>query len=155
MSESVAIGMGVSGVIEAAEQPSKTYRLTLDTERIVGKYADGTEVVYHGRIKGYTDGRAAVQQAIRKAIITPRYKCLIYDSQYGSEIEATITANDATREYVIAAIAGFVEDALKPDSRILNVSDFEIEFEKDRAYITFDADTIFGEMEVEEVIGDV
>ena len=68
------IPIPVETVLEAEEQPSLTYRLDLENGRIVGK----------------VDGLTAVNQAIRKAIITPRFKCLIYDPQYGSEIEDAI-----------------------------------------------------------------
>ena len=124
MPDSVFIPIGITEISEAEEQPSKTYRLDLD----------------NGRIYGYVDGQEAVRQAIRKALITPRWKCLIYDNQYGSEIEDAVTVNDATR------------DCLKPDSRILDVSNFTFDFRDDRAYIGFDADTIFGRISIEEVI---
>ena len=93
-----------------------------------------------------------MQQAIRKALITPRFKCLIYDNQYGSEIEEAVTTNDATREYIRSVVPGFVEDCLKPDSRVLGVSNFGFEFREDGAYISFDADTIFGKISIEEVV---
>lgn len=136
MADSVFIPIGISEISGAEEKPSKTYKLDLDK----------------GRIMGYVDGVEAVQQAIRKALITPRFKCLIYDNQYGSEIEDAVTTNDATREYIRSVVAGFVEDCLKPDSRILGVSNFAIEFVEDGAYISFDADTIFGKVSVEEVV---
>ena len=65
--DEVFIPIPIDEVTEAEEQPSLTYRLDLDNGRIVGK----------------VDGLEAVNQAIRKAIITPRFKCLIYDDQYG------------------------------------------------------------------------
>ncbi len=132
----VYIPIPIDTVTEAEEQPSLTYRLDLDNGRIVGK----------------VDGLGAVNQAIRKAIITPRFKCLIYDNQYGSEIEDAIIAKDATAEYIEAVTEGFVKDALRPDTRILSVYDFQFEFENDKAYIFFRADTIFGKTEIEEVI---
>lgn len=134
--ESVFIPLPIKEVTEETEKPSKTYRLDLDA----------------GRIVGMVDGIEAVNQAIRKALITPRFKCLIYDNQYGSEITEAVIAKDATPEYVEAVIPGFVKDALKPDTRILDVYDFEFEFRGDGAYIFFRADTIFGETEFEEVI---
>lgn len=132
----VYIPIPVQTVTEAEEQPSLTYRLDLDNGRIVGK----------------VDGLEAVNQAIRKAIITPRFKCLIYDNQYGSEIEEAIISKNATREYIEAVTEGFIRDALRPDTRILSVYDFQFEFENDKAYIFFRADTIFGKTEIEEVI---
>lgn len=136
MAESVYIKLAVDTVEEAAEQPSKTYKLDLDK----------------GRIIGMVDGQEAVRQAIRKAIITPRFKCLIYDNQYGSEIEEAVTQKDATPEYTEAIVPGFVRDALRPDTRITGVSNFKFHFENDEAYISFDADTIFGTVRIEEVI---
>lgn len=132
----VYIPINIAGVQDAQEKPSKTYRLDLDA----------------GRIIGFVDNIEAVQQAIRKAIITPRFKCLIYDTQYGSEIEDAVIAKDASREYAESVIEGFVKDALAPDTRILECHDFSIELEKDHANIEFTADTIYGEAKIEEVI---
>lgn len=130
------IPIPVDTVTEAGEQPSLTYRLDLDA----------------GRIAGMVDGLTAVEQAIRKAIITPRFKCLIYDSQYGSEIEDALIAKDASYEYIRSATEGFIKDCLKPDTRVLNVYDFSFEFSDNQAYIFFRADTIFGTAEIGEVI---
>jgi len=135
----VFIPIPVAEVEETQEAPSLTYKLDLDKGRIIGR----------------TDGIDAINQAIRKAVITPRFKCLIYDNQYGSEIEDAIIAQDATREYVRTAIEGFVTDALKPDTRIMRVSDFSVSFEADAAYISFRAETIYGDTTVEEVITSV
>ena len=130
------VAMPVDEVEEAEELPSLTYRLDLDAGRIVGK----------------VDGLEAVNQSIRKAVITPRFKCLIYDDQYGSEVEEAVIANDATPEYIEAVMEGFIKDAVSPDTRILDVYDFDIRLEDDAAHIHFKADTIFGETEIEEVI---
>ena len=136
MADSVFIPIGIDEISTEEELPSKTYKLDLDK----------------GRIVGFVDGQEACRQAIRKALITPRFKCLIYDNQYGSEIEDAVTVNDATREYIRSVVPGFVEDCLKPDSRILGVSNFTFEFQGEGAYIGFEADTIFGKITVEEVI---
>mgnify|MGYP001032810060 CR=1 FL=1 len=136
MAERVYIPIPVETVQEAAELPSLTYRLDLDK----------------GRIVGMVDGQEAVRQAIRKAIITPRFKCLIYDNQYGSEIKEAITQKDATPEYTETVVPGFVRDALRPDTRVTGVSNFAFEFKGDEAFISFDADTIFGKIRIEEVI---
>ena len=130
------IPIPVETITEAAEQPSKTYRLDLEKGRIVGK----------------VDGIEAVNQAIRKAIITPRWKCLIYDNQYGNEGETAVTSKVATRDYTAATLEGFIVDALRPDTRILSISNFRVEFDGDEAHISFLAETIFGATEIEEVI---
>lgn len=132
----VYIPIPISTIKKAEEQPSLTYRLDLE----------------HGRIVGKVDKREAVNQAIRKAMITPRFKCLIYNNQYGSEIEDAIITKDASREYAKTVIEGFIKDALLPDTRILSVHDIELDFEEDSVQISFQAETIFGQTTVEEVI---
>ena len=86
--DSVYIPLPINEVTEAVEKPSLTYNLDLEKGRIIGK----------------VDGIEAVKQAIHKAIITPRFKCLIYDNQYGSEIRDVIIAQDATPEYTETVI---------------------------------------------------
>lgn len=136
MSGSVYIPIPVATVAEAAEKPSLTYRLDWQKGRIVGR----------------VDKLAAVNQAIHKALATPRFKCLIYDNQYGSELEETVITKDASREYIAAAAEGFVSDVLRPDTRILSIQDFKVEFAEDEAHISFRANTIFGQTEIVEVI---
>ena len=130
------IPIPIETITEAEEQPSLTYRLDLE----------------NGRIVGFIDKLEAVNQAIKKAIITPRFKCLIYNNQYGSEIEEAIISKDASQEYINTVIEGFIKDALRTDTRILSIYDFYIEFKEDKAYVSFRVDTIFGETEIEEVI---
>ncbi len=130
------IPIPISTLQEAPEKPSLTYALDLDRGRIVGR----------------VDGLKATEQAIRKALITPRWKCLVYDNQYGSEIKNAIIAKSASRELVEAEIPRMVEDALLPDTRILSVEDFSFEFEAENCYIQFTANTIFGVTTIKEVI---
>lgn len=130
------IPIPIETITEAEEQPSLTYRLDLES----------------GRIVGFVDKLEAVNQAIKKAIITPRFKCLIYNNQYGSEVEEAIISKDASQEYMNTVIEGFIKDALRTDTRILSIYDFYIEFKEDKAYVFFRVDTIFGETEIEEVI---
>lgn len=156
MKESVYIPLLVTKVDEAAEPPSKTYRLDLE----------------EGRILGMVDGQVAVRQAIHKAIITPRWKCLIYDNQYGSEIEAAVIQSQgrASTDYIEAVVPGFVRDALRPDRRITLVYNFVFAFtpedkaklfpdlfeavgdDGDAVFVSFCADTIYGTVQVKEVI---
>ncbi len=129
------IPMPVATVTEAKELPSLTYRLDLTK----------------GRIVGMVDKLEAVNQAMHKALKTPRFKCLIYDGQYGSEGEAAVIS-DASQEYKETVLEGFIKDTFRPDTRILSVYDFKCEFKEDGAHVFFRADTIFGKTEVGEVI---
>ncbi len=120
---------------EEAEKPSGTYRLDLDS----------------GRITGRTGGIEAVNQAIRKALITARFHNLIYDDDYGCEAGDAVHDKNVTPEYLETVLPELVKDALSQDTRITDVRNFEISFENDSAYISFTADTIFGETEIREV----
>lgn len=117
---------------EGEEQPSKTYRLDLD-----GK-----------RIRGSVDGLEAVKQAIDKALRTARYKNLIYDSDYGSELLSVIQSQ-GTRELIETSFPKLIEEALSGDARILGVSGFSYEYGKDSVTVRFTAETIFGSVETE------
>lgn len=132
----VYIPIPISGIEEEREEPSLTYKLDLDAGRIAGK----------------VDGLEAVNQFIRKALITPRFHCLIYDNQYGSEIKDTITSDNATEELIRAEIPRLVSDALLCDGRVLRVYNFEYDFIQDYCHIRFNADTIFGKTTFEGVI---
>ena len=122
-------------------ETSKTYRIDWE----------------NGRIIGFVDGTEAMKQFIKKAIITPRFKCLIYDSQYGSEIRDNLIAPGITREYLETEIHFLVADTLIHDERVLKVYNFDIEFgEKypmqDSVVISFEVDTIYGQIPIKEVI---
>lgn len=136
MASSVVLPFPVSGNIKEEEKPSKTYRLDLDK----------------GRIYGFIDETEAVEQAIRKALITPRFKCLIYDHDYGSEIQQAILMDDKSHSYVKAAIEGFVRDALMLEERITNIKNFKAEIENDEVFVSFTVSSIFGEFEFSEVV---
>jgi hypothetical protein len=125
--------------LEQGQKPSsRTYQLDLERGRILAS--------------GSCDGLEAVNQYIRKALLTPRFRCLIYDSQYGSEIKQTIITNDVTREYIETEMPRLVKDAIHVDSRILDVYDFNFAYSGDTAHIRFKANTIMGETVIEEVV---
>ena len=130
------IDIPITKIEEETEKPSKTYFLDLD----------------NGRIVGTVDGIEAVKQAIRKAIITSRYKNLIYDSDYGSEVSDMIYDEDSTPELIETALPELIKDTLSQDMRILDVYDFEFKFEDDKAYISFSIDTIYGKTDIREVV---
>ncbi|MCM1227683.1 MAG: DUF2634 domain-containing protein [Clostridium sp.] len=132
----VDIEIPITDIAEENEKPSKTYALDLES----------------GRISGMIDGLESVNQAIKKAVLTRRFNNLIYDDDYGCEAESALYDKDVTREYLETAIPEMIEDALSPDTRILKIYDFEMEFKDDSAYISFKADTIFGDTQIDAVI---
>lgn len=127
----------IDTIEEDAELPSKTYKLDLES----------------GRIQGTVDELDAVKQAITKILHTPRYKCLIYGTDYGTEIEDAVTVQDATQDYTRAVIPGFLKEALLVDTRIISVDDeMTIEFKEDMCHVTLSVETIFGSIVIDEVV---
>lgn len=101
-------------------EPSKTYRLGYDTNEI----------------SGLIDGEEALRQFIIKAIRTARFRFLIYDNQYGSELEELI-GSDVSLELLQTEIPRVITDALIYDDRVADVVDFEIVRESDRLFVSF------------------
>ncbi len=121
------------------ESPIKTYRLDLISRHISGK----------------ADGIDAVKQSIEKILRTPRYKSLIYDSDYGSELQQLLYEPNVTRELIETAFPQMIKEAVLQDTRVLEVGDFAFEFTENAAHISFTATTIFGKTDIREVIKNV
>lgn len=135
---SVIIPFPFTEVEEAQVLPSKSYRLDFERGRIFSA--------------GSVDGLEAVEQFIKKELLTPRFKCLIYDNQRGSEIKEAIIAKDATKEFAETEIPRMVRDTLRIDDRIFDVFQFSFTFGRGEVHVGFRVDTIFGETDIEVVI---
>lgn len=107
--------------------PSKTYALDFET----------------GKLDGMVDGKEAIRQFIRKALATPRYRHLIYDSGFGSELEDLIEA-DLPLSLLRGEVARLIREALIYDARIRDVRDFSMERDADALYVSFVVDTVEG-----------
>jgi hypothetical protein len=89
-------------------QPSKTWRLDLNTGRILG---------------GMIDGNAAVAQSAQCALLSERFAHLIYSWHYGSELQRLVGRDE---DYVRAEAPRMIREALLQDERVLGVSGFEV-----------------------------
>ena len=129
----VTIGQTVT-VTPAAEQPTKTYKVDFDT----------------GRVAGYVDETEAMKQSIFKILSTERFLYLIYSWNYGIELNAVVG-----KSYPVfsSEIKRVITEALLADSRITDVTDFQVEqIDKRTARVSFTAETIFGEIPVERTV---
>ena len=107
--------------VEYVEQPSKTWRLDLE----------------HNRVVKEIDGLEAVVQSAYMALQTDRYTYPIFSWQYGSELHTLIGKE---RDYALSEAKRMIADALLPDTRIQEVRDFVL----DGDVLYFVIDTIFG-----------
>ncbi len=118
---------GVNGV----RQPSNTYRMKIEEERVDGKIVNEVE---------------AVKQAVYKILNTERYKHIIYSTDYGVEL-ADLFGKPIP--YVLPEIPRRIAEALLVDDRIKKVDNFELNYNK-KGDVTclFVVHSIFGAFDV-------
>lgn len=102
--------------------PTRTYRLDKEKKRI----------------RGYTDNKEAMEQAIYKAILTERYCYPIYNGNYGIKLRDLFGKN---RELVCSLLEGRIRDALSADDRITDLNSFEFSGQKETVVVGFTAVT--------------
>ncbi|WP_127529245.1 DUF2634 domain-containing protein [Paenibacillus kobensis] len=126
--------------IAAPPSPSRTYALDFD----------GDELLRPVMI----DGDEALRQAIRKTIATARYRYLIYDGQYGCELERLL-GEVLSPELLNLEIKRAVREALLADERIQDVGGFDIRREGDMLFIAFTVKSGHLTLKEEVAIGNV
>ncbi|WP_128895027.1 DUF2634 domain-containing protein [Longirhabdus pacifica] len=114
------------------DNPMRTYRIDFEL----------------GELGGYVDGMDALRQFIRKALITARYNYLIYDDQYGSELDSLI-GQSSTYDLMQAEIPRYIVEALVYHPHIERVYDFHIESNGDGVYVSFFVESALGTFEEE------
>ena len=141
MPETTTSAISVPFDIETLEETrptTRTYKMDLQKKRIIGM----------------TDDEEALMQSIWKMLLTERFKHLIYSDDYGSEIMARAMDTELTQEFLESDIPDLVEDALLIDDRITGISEVTWEWiGRDSVHLSFTAYTIYGDLEVEGVIG--
>jgi hypothetical protein len=115
-------------------EPTKTYKLDFE----------------NGVIVDFIDGDDALRQFIVKAIRTARFRYLIYDDQYGSELEDLI-GDDVTDAFLNEEIPRVIREALIYDDRIADVRDFVVRREGDGVFVEFTVVKTDGDTLTEEV----
>lgn len=96
------------------------------------------------------EGLEAIKIKVYKALITQRYRYLIYSWDYGSEFEQLIGKN-YSKELTEAEAKRFTEEALKvyfDKGWITAIKDFEISFSGDELSISFTIVTPYGEANI-------
>ena len=112
--------------------PTKTYKMELEENS--------------DRISGFTDEQEAMKQAIYKIIRTERYKYIIYDWNYGIELEDLF---GMPVNYCVPEIERRIREALLQDTRISEVNNFEFyTSKKGIVLVKFTAYTEFGEVNI-------
>lgn len=119
---------------EIIEQPTKTYKMNLETNRICG----------------YVDGLDAMKQAIFKILNTERYQYIMYSWDYGIE---TLDLYGEPMSYVCPELERRITEALLIDARITGIADFVHDAGVKRVlYTKFTVYTVFGDVAGEKVV---
>ena len=117
--------------VTQTSQPSLTYRIDFEQNRIIGK-VDGTE---------------AMLQAVRKLLNTERYAYPIYNGDYGVELDRLIGQE---YDFIAADLERTIWEALSIDDRISHIGGFTIQQSgKDSLMASFTVYTIEGIIPVE------
>ena len=109
--------------------PSKTYYINRNTNRI----------------SGYIDDKDAIVQAIYLILSTERYESVIYNWYYGTEFDSLVGKN---KDFVKSELKRRIAEAIFEDDRILDVTDFDISFNKDVANVVFLVETNIGDINI-------
>ena len=119
---------------EIAQQPGMTYRMQTGEKRV----------------RGYTDGREAVRQAIYKIIMTERYQYAMYSWNYGIEL-IDLLGEPVT--YVCPELKRRITEALLWDNRIKSVDDFQFTFsQRGAVHVASTAHTVYGDVPAEREV---
>lgn len=100
-------------------------------------------------IRGDIDGLEAMEQAIYKILHTKRYKHLIYNWDYGVEIDDLFGKNYS---YVVPELERRIREALLTDDRITAVENFQFYPNKNELLVTFTVTTDYGVIEAERTV---
>lgn len=114
-------------------EPSKTFRLIYETNRI----------------SGFCDGLDALRQTIYCRLLIAKDRYPIYHYTYGSELESLI---GEPIYFAIPKIEYYIKEALLQDDRITDVVNFEHKVGNHSIYSTFTVVSNLGDITIESVV---
>ncbi|MGE6260863.1 DUF2634 domain-containing protein [Heyndrickxia sporothermodurans] len=115
---------------------TKTYRYDFENNRLTSEIIEGLE---------------AAKQIIMFALKIPRYSYSIFSSDAGNEIEELLSDNETTIDYKIMELPRLISEALIYLDFVEDVSEIEVDHIDDSFQCTFEVETIYGIVEIEEV----
>ena len=122
-------GMRLDTSIVAQRQPSRTWRLNKETNRIEGEI----------------DGIEAVRQAVEIILNTERFRWAIFQPYTGVEWNTLIGQDPG---YVGANLLRCVREALTVDDRIRGVSNYKFSIDRETLTAEITVNTVYGDFQV-------
>ncbi|MCX4298083.1 MAG: DUF2634 domain-containing protein [Lachnospiraceae bacterium] len=118
--------------LEEETASPKDYGIDFETGQLTGEIVEGLE---------------AVKVWIWLALQVPRYRHYIYTWDYGGEYDGVI-GQAYTEEYLEAEAYHLTEDCLMVNENIEGISDFNIKIESSTLYVSFTAETLYGNIDI-------
>lgn len=115
----------ISNGVTIVQQPSLTWYINKDTNRIQGEI----------------DGAASAAQAVDIILNVDRFRWQIYSPNSGMEWEGLIGQNPG---YVASELQRRIADALSVDDRIRGISDFNYSVSGNTMSASFTVNTVYG-----------
>lgn len=102
------------------------------------------------RIGGIIDGKEALDQAVKMALMTQRYKYPAFSHAYGTDYSKVFEGND---KKAMGRLKNAICDSLGYDERIKRVDNFKFERNGEKMLVQFTVVSIYGESENEIEVG--
>lgn len=118
----------LSAGVRFEEQPSRTWYINKETNRIQGE----------------CDGLEAVRQAVEIILNVERFRWQIYRPYSGMQWDGLIGQDPG---YVASELQRRITEALTMDDRVRGISNFSYTVEGDKLSASLTVNTVFGEME--------
>lgn len=119
-------GMDLSAGVVFEQQPSRTWFINKNTNRIQGE----------------ADGLAAVRQAVEIILNVDRFRWQIYRPYSGTLWDGLIGQDSG---YVASELQRRIQEALSMDDRVLGISDFSCTINEDKITAEFAVNTVYGD----------
>ncbi len=110
---------------ELEQQPSKTWKIDKESNRITGE----------------TDGYTAVKQAVEIILNVERFRWQIYTPYSGMQWDGLIGQE---KGYVVSELQRRIWEALLMDDRVRGISDFSYSLSGDTLTAEMEVDTVYG-----------
>jgi phage baseplate assembly protein W len=123
----------INAPVEDVEQPSRTYRLDLKRNQIVGQ----------------TDDLDAIRQAVYKMLQTERFRHPIYSFDYGHELKTLIGSNPT---FMKSEVKRMLREAFMRDSRITSIEKVQITHENEDMIVEFTVVTQYGSFQATQEV---
>lgn len=119
-------GLDLSAGVRFEEQPSRTWYINKETNRIQGE----------------CDGLEAVRQAVEIILNVERFRWQIYSPYSGMQWEGLIGQDPG---YVASELQRRIRDALSVDSRVTGLSDFSYSVSGNALTASLTVNTVYGD----------